>query len=264
MSRAAAFAALIVVALGCRAHLTGTALPPDDPRPSALLRGLGELAETRHSLRGEAKLSVDAPDLRFRSPQRFALRRPARLRVEVLRPLLHQVEAVLVTDGATYQLFQSAARELEEGPVTPGLLWSVARLDLSPEEAVEILLGAPRPAAALAYSGAEGFEDGRVALDFSDSRETVRQRFAFDALGRLLSVADRGSSGESVSLVRFDDYRKIGAADFAFSIALEFTQLEASARVTFKRVELDPALSDALFVLAAPERVSSRAGDGAP
>ena len=117
----------------------GRLLAADDPRVTALLAGLRTAAAERRSLIASARLSLDAPDLRFRRPQRLAVRRPADLRIEILG-LFGQIAAVLVTDGHRYQLWNGSKQAdaksgLEQGEVTRELLWSVARVDLLPAEA---------------------------------------------------------------------------------------------------------------------------------
>ena len=105
MSRAP-LAVLFVSALlasACRTPVfEPRAMTAADPRPAKLLAALEDEAASRRGLRASAKLSLEAPDLRLRRPQRMALQRPASLRVEILG-LFHQVAAVLVTDGLQQQ-----------------------------------------------------------------------------------------------------------------------------------------------------------------
>ena len=103
---------------------------------------------------------VDAPgagaggaDLALRSKQRMWLSRPASLRVEVLG-FLDTALAVLVTDGHRYALLESAERRYDEGVVYEGLLWDAARLDLRPDEAVDVILGVAADRAGWARSAA--------------------------------------------------------------------------------------------------------------
>jgi hypothetical protein len=247
------------VAAGCRGPGPGVALSPDDPRPAALEQALRARAGARQTLRGTARLSLDAEDLRFRRPQRMAVKRPAQLRVEILG-LFGQLAAVLVTDGAVYQYFDARSGEGSEGRVTPNLLWRLARVDLAPAELVELLLGAPLPAAGLQRAGAVERSEGAVTLLFEDVGRRPRQRFGFDALGQLLSVESFDETGETSWEARFEDYREVEGTPFAHDVRLIFPRVSARASLAFKRVQLGPELEDELFVLTLPERSAGRDG----
>jgi hypothetical protein len=236
------------------------ALPAGDPRPEALMQGLRDRAMTRTALRASAKLDLHSPDLRFNRPQRMAVARPLRLRVEVLG-LFDQLAAILVTNGQVYQVYDARAAELEEGEVSQGLLWRVARVDLSPAEAVDILLGTPLPESGLSSGAARLLDDGSIALDRRDASGRRRERFVFDADGHLAEVARFDHDGVLAWRARFSRYRDVpapggGQEPFAFDVGLEFPRVEAEARLTFKRVDLARALPDALFTLELPARAS--------
>lgn len=231
-------------------------MPADDPRPAALLASLGRVAQSRSALRARATLDLDAPDLRFDRPQRMAVARPARLRVEVLG-LFDQLAAIVVTDGDRYQVYDARNADLEEGLVDADLLWRVARVDLEPGEAVDILLGAPRAGPGLADGGAWLLEEGAIAFERIDAGGVRRESYRFDGAGRLTERATFDAEGGLVWRARFDDYRSVGTASgadpaFAHEVSLEFPRVSARARLVFKKVLLSDDLPDALFVLQLP------------
>jgi hypothetical protein len=239
-------------------------LSGDDPRPARLLAGLHERASAAHALRASARLSLDSPDLRFSRPQRIAAARPARMRIEIMG-LFNQVAAVLVTDGALYQLYTAGESELEEGVVSSDLLWRVARVDLAPDEAVDLLLGAPRLTPRLRLGVATLYEDGGIAFERRDEHGAVRERLRFDAAGRVRGIERLDDGGELVWQGSFDDYRDVagpegGAIPFAFDVALHFPRVQADARLKFKKVSLLNELDEALFEL----RLARRADDLEP
>ncbi len=225
-----------------------TPLDPADPRPEAWLRAHEERADARSTLRGALRLSLDAPDLRFRRPQRLALRRPADLRLEVLG-LFGQVAAVLVTDGVTFQSYDAANGEIESGYVTDDLLWRIARVDLAPEEAVELLLGAPLPSAGA--SVAEAFErgPGGISLDLRDEGGRLRERIDFDDRGRLADFVQYDANERIAWHASFGDYREHGGDDYAFDLHLRFPDVEAEATLAFDDATLHADLADELFAL---------------
>ena len=253
MKRAALWLAALLLLAACQT--TGPVarpLSPSDPRIAAGLDRLSATAASRRAMRGRARLSLDAPDLRFRRPQRLVVERPTSLRVEVLG-LFGQVAAILATQDGRYQFFDPAEGVLEEGEVSAELLWQFARVDLTPEEATAVLLGAPRATDGLAPLAAFALMDGGVAVVLgSDAQGHARERFEFDALGRLQLAKRFGSDGAAIWSARFDDYREVADQPFAFHVALSFPRVNAEAEIQFKQVELNPDLPADVFVLSVP------------
>lgn len=224
------------------------AVPPD---AQALLASLGRVAAERHGLRAMAHTAIDGPGGSTRSSQVLALEAPAKLRVEILG-LLNQAVAVLATDGEEFELFRAEDRSVRRGPVYAGLLWEVAKVDLTPEEATSVLLGAPRPAPGLRFSGSQPLPAGGARLDFSDALGAVRQRFDFDAAGHLTQV-DRFDVGGRVQWeARYSDLRPLGDQSFAYGLRLAFPDAGSQVAIDFKNVELNPALPPETFVLRLP------------
>lgn len=248
MSRAALLVALLLVAAGCQTVAPRRPLAADDPRPAALVRAWQEHAAERRSLRGSARLAVDGEALHVRAKQILVMERPARLRVEV-QGLLSQTLAVLVTDGPHYELFRAEGRSVETGEVHPELLWQVASLALTPEEAIDLVLGAPRVDATLAPLRAFEAADGEIGVELGDAAGDVRERRSFDALGRLRRVERLAEGGDVTWSARFDAYDLISGIPFAHAIRLEATQPATRAELLLSGVELNPALPADIFRL---------------
>ena len=241
-----------IFAMGCRTPLPSRVpLDPADPRPLALIAGLEKAAAERSSLTGALRLSLDAPDLNFRRPQRLALRRPSDLRVEVLG-LFGQIAAILVTDGVTYQSFDARRGDFESGDVTPDLLWRIARFDMRPQEVVDLLLGAPRPSADAFFAGAYAEPRGGVSVAFRDAEGRLREQFGFDARGQLIEFVRFAGNGDVDWKARFSDYRDVSGSAFAFDVRLHFPAVDARASLRFDHAALDPDLDDELFALRVP------------
>ena len=254
--------AALATATACRTVPPAVPLAHDDPRPAALLSAWERSAEERWGLRGRAKLSVDGAsgDVRVRGKQVLVLERPARLRVEVLG-LLNQTLAVLVTDGDRFELFRAEGRSLETGEVHPDLLWREAHLALTPEEAVELLLGAPRRDPSLVPVVALGSDDGSIRIDLADADGSTRRRMGFDAEGRLRWMEALGN-GEVEWRASFDRYELIGDTPFAHTITLDVTAGSTHAEISLRDVELNPELSPDLFRLRLPPLGESDDGEG--
>lgn len=247
----------VLIALATTACATPRrALPPAQTalRPEEAQQALAELETARaarHALRGSLRLALDGPEGSFRASQVLLLERPARLRVEVLG-FLSQTVAVLTTDGASFDLFRAEQRRVERGPVYPGLLHDVARIDLEPEEAVSLLLGVPTLPAGLHLSRADVTDEGGLALDLVDAPGAVRRRVVLGPARELRETEVRTLAGDVLWEARFDDYRLLGDVPFAHRIALHFPVTGTHVEIQFQQVELDPAFSEDAFVLRLP------------
>ncbi len=237
----------VALAFGC-ATSRGPApspLPASDPRPAALLDSILRDAASRRSLRGVARVAIDARTGSGRATQILVLERPARLRVEVLG-LLDQTLALLVTDGARYRLVRSGDRSVEAGPVYDALLQDVAGLALTSEEAVGVLLGAPSSSDARLERAAL-LPGGAVRLELRRDGAPLREELDCDAAGNLQRWALLDADGDVMLEALYGDRRPLGAVTFAHEVELRDPRTDASVRVTWSRVELNPELSPELF-----------------
>lgn len=251
MTRAPVLAAALCLALaGCRTLPDAAPLPPDDPRPARLLADWAARSAGRQALRAVARLAVEAPDaaadggdLSLRSKQRLWLARPAQLRVEILG-LFDAAVAVLATDGREYALLQAPDGRVERGPVYDGLLWDAARLDLTPAEIVDVMLGAAPGRDELVLATASEHGD-LVRLELADAAGRVQRVAEFGVAGELRRLEQRDASGRRLWEARYDDFTEVGDGLFAREVALHSPA--ARARIVLRDVDLDPTLSEELF-----------------
>ena len=215
------------------------------------MAGWEEVARERQGLRARATLAVDADDARFRVRQVLVLERPSRLRVEVLG-FLDQTVAVLVIDGPRYEFFNAEDRAYESGEVHDGLLWQYARIDLTPGEAIDLLLGAPLLDRTLHPIRAMANETGAVWADLVDDRGVVRERVGFDPDGRLTEFEVRDAVGALEWRARFEDYAEVEGSDVAHTIVLEGSAGGSRAEIALRDVELAPDFPSEIFQLRAP------------
>lgn len=167
----ALLAALALFAAGCRTapppgFLRGAPLAVDDARATRVLDDYLARIATRNVLRGSARVVLSGPDFKLNRPQNVVIARPARLRFEVVG-LFEQLAAVLVADGDRYGFYDASNGEMEHGAVTPGLLWELAMVDVGIPEAVELLLGAPRPRAFGARAAVWQEDGDRIGIGFT-------------------------------------------------------------------------------------------------
>lgn len=248
---------LLCGGVGCQTPDPGTPLAAADPRPAEWLEAMEAVASRRMALRARARLDLDAEDVALDRPQRMAVERPDRLRFEILG-LFDQLAAVIVTNGRRYQAYDVRNQDFQEGPVDAQLLWRLARVDLAPDDAVALLLGAPRPAPDLLPVNGLSFEDGSVGVSRIDASAVVRESYRFNGAGQVTEMARFEASGEPIWRAGFRDYRDVPGADgqpvaFAHDVTLEFVRVKARVRLVFKHVVLVDALPDALFELVLPD-----------
>ena len=253
MSRVPHASAALVAAwmVSCQSVIAvdpGAPIGLDDPRAIALLAQFRDESAAREALRAAARLTLDAPGVSLSRPQRLVVQRPASLRIELLG-LFDQVAGVLVTDGADFGFVDLSSGVRDAGPVDDGVLWRTARVDLTPADAVALLLGAPALDEGGAVVSARRFEDGGVGVS-TRGADAVRTRWLeWDDSGRLRRAALREPDGSAVWVARYSDWRDIEGKRFAHRIELDFPRVEAEASVRFQAVELEPALAPELFVL---------------
>jgi hypothetical protein len=261
---AALWVLLVAAASGCRTPVPeAVLLPAGDPRPERLLAAWSRSAESRHGLRGRARLAVDGADgaLKLRGQERVALERPARLRVEILG-LLGQTVAVLVTDGDRYELLRADDRSYQSGEVHPNLLWEQAWIALTPEETIDLLLGAPALDPRLSPASAWTDADGRIRLELVDDDGNVRRWASFDAAGRLERLEVFEADGRRRYRAAYGDWAPVSGVPFAHEVVLDVDAGGTHAVVELRDVELNPVLPPELFRLRAPVSAGVAPGEG--
>jgi hypothetical protein len=123
----------------------------------------------------------------------------------------------------------------------------VARIDLEPDEAIDLLLGAPLAERSVLEGAGEG-QDGRILIGFRDAVAGGRRIFEFDG-ARLARVRHREAGGFLVWEAEYDDYRAVGDRSFAHRIEIRFPHQDARAAFRFRAVELNRRLPESAFVL---------------
>jgi len=253
VNRAAALLAVAALGFGCASLRTTpdfadlAPVATDDARVVALAGALAATASDRRTLVGVADVSLESPDLKLSRPQRIAIARPASLRIEILG-LFDQVAGILTTDGRHYQLYDPTLGAVEQGRTRPGLLWQVARVDLEPDEAIDLLLGAPLDGR-LRFEAARTRPEGSLLLAYRDPATGGRRIFEFDGDARLVEVRQRDAGDGLVWEARYADYRPVGERSFAHAIDIRFPDQDSEATFRFSAAELNRDLPASAFEL---------------
>jgi hypothetical protein len=243
-----------LLVVSCRT-LPERVLEPDDPRSLAVLKKWVEGADARTGLRGRARMAVDSADrsIAVRGKQILVVQRPARLRVEILG-FLNQTLAIIVTDGNRFEVLRTQDHSYETGELGPNLLWDEARIALTAEEAISVLLGIPVPDPQWVPMRIAQDPNGLTSIDLADGDGVLRQRVSFDRHGYMIESSRFDPIGQLIWRVRFDDYREIDREWVAHDIELDVTIGATHAEISLSDVELDPPLSEDLFRLRLPDR----------
>lgn len=232
---------LALVPLHACAPLAG---PPGEPFERStvddLLGRLEQAAAEFSSLRGLARVSYAASDGRQTANHVILARVPDKLRIETLG-LFGSPALLAATDGERTAVLLPGEGRAFVGPAGSGFLQRIARLPLTTEHIVAILLRRPdilpwqNAAVADLEAGASRLiltaDAGRQEIDFNGNRELVRVSYY---LGRDL-----------VSVIKYKEYRD----RFPALIELRVPARDLVAKIDFSDIETNVELQDGLFRL---------------
>ncbi len=206
-----------------------------------------ETGMARQGLRALAALKLVSPSGSGRVREVILVERPSRLRLETLN-LLGQTQALLVTDGQSFGYYDGD--DFEGGPLEPGLLLERLGLDLEPDEAVRVLLAAPRLSA----------QSPRAvyALDQDRVAEFATQRVRFSADGELRAIEELDEHGRVRWIAEYSSWRDVEGGRYPFVMHLRFPRSRVTADLELDEVDLNPQLSAGLFTLPVVEVEAGR------
>lgn len=241
------------VAWGCaiNAPLSVTApvaAPSSDAvQVQALTRDL--LARERRlvGLQTDAVMKYQAGTDSFKARETVSVRRRGCLRVEVMSPFGPAL--VLAASEGKLGIYDPGHNVFYRGRADAATLARFARIPMDPGPAVRLLLGLmPQELAPDSIPSSVRRQDGLLAADYRlADGETEELGFAG---GHLALVRLSGASAQADYQVRYSDYRDIGGLQFPHHLQAEFAAAGARLDLRYERPIVNPALSNALFVLA--------------
>jgi hypothetical protein len=209
-------------------------VPLDVVRP--LLEQLHDDAALRSSIRGWGKVRLESPAGSGSAREVIVAERPVRLRLETLN-ILGQTQAVLITDGRNFVHFDG--KSVERGELSESVLRDRMGLDLTAEEAVEVLLAAP------------AFDVGQMrhAIAVGDERwvEMEARRVRIGPAGELRGFDALDRSGSVRWMAGYDRWSEVDGGRYPLVVKLEFPYTETSAELVLNEVELNATLDPKLF-----------------
>jgi outer membrane lipoprotein-sorting protein len=256
--RAGVVAFLIVVGIGActprHSWREPSIQPAADISPEGILAVFDQRWQLAESLRAVARVTVTSAQGRYSTRQTFVWRRPALLRLDTLS-LFGQPVMTLVADAVRASIYYPTEGAFFQGPASAGTLARVVSLPLDVEEVAPLLMGYIRPAPAQQVSTIYlQADEGMFLLRFRDGEGGLIQDAWVDPdqllPRRVLRYAQRGLA---IVDIAYSDLRLLTEtfpAPHALAIWLPHAEMEV--RIQFLTVDLNPALSPAVFHLSPP------------
>jgi outer membrane lipoprotein-sorting protein len=248
--------AIVLVALSA----AGCGLQPEtSTRGSADATQVGLALAQRdkmiNSLQTAAIMEYTGAGQHLKVRERIVVRRPASVRVEVMSPI--GVALVLAADGGQVAIFDPGKNTLMQGPATTEALDRYARIPMTPQDAVRMLMSLTPDTAMLAFAPDQygRTADNAYYLLYREPNG-VTDYLTFDANDNLASLRQTLANGRESYEVHYSDYRASGpggAIMFPYEVAASFPTTGASVKFRYEQPVLDGDIDDTTFTLAPGE-----------
>jgi hypothetical protein len=218
--------------------------------PADLLALIARQEAQIFSVKGQARLQVDGPGGKGTVTLFVAVARPRWIHLESLG-FFGQPQAILVSDGNTFGLFQAQESKYYRGPASPENISRFLPIVLPGHELVTILLGgAPRIAgeatALKALSDPAGYE-------LKLTRGPVTQTLIVDAVDhRVLKSEVRGIDGYDLF---FEDFERGVTPALPLKIRLAALAASTTLELRYQDLEINQKLDVSLFFQRPPAGV---------
>ena len=241
-------AALVLTA--CPKRIADFGKDGEPKTPQELLRRI-EVAESQiYSLKGDAKLIVDAPQGKGAVSLFAAVTHPAYIHIEQL-DFFGRPQGVLVTDGTRFGLYLQQDGKYYRGPASPANLSRFLPLVMPPAELAAVMLGrAPRiPPDSLEMR----FDDQRQQLVLVLTRGKVRQTLHVQPPSYRV-VKSTAENLDAYDL-EFGDIVAENGVTLPRHAALDARSAKTSVELIWKEVAINEAPDLTLFDFEPPDGV---------
>jgi hypothetical protein len=213
---------------------------------------LGQRDKMVSSLQTTAIMEYSGAGEHLKVRERIVARRPASVRVEVMSPI--GVALVLAADGGQIAIFDPSKNTLMQGPATAAALDRYARIPMTPQAAVRMLMGLTPDSSMLAFAPDQYgvLADNSKYLLYREPNG-VSDYLTVDAGGNLLSLRQTLAGGRESYEVHYSDYRASGpggAIMFPWQVAASFPMTGASVKFRYRQPVLDGDIDDTTFMLS--------------
>jgi hypothetical protein len=213
-----------------------------------LTAALGERDTAIHSIQSAALMEYTAGGEHFKARENIIVRRPASIRVEVMSAL--GVALVVAADAGQVAVFDPGKNTLLHGPATAATLQRYARIPMTPDATVRLMLGLAPDAAILTLAPDSMTQKGDLkVLTFAQPGGVVDE-LGFTNEGNLAMVRETLAAGRIGYEVHYSDYRKLGGGlPFPAQIDASFPKTGAALKFHYENPSVNQDVPDSAFVL---------------
>ena len=232
--------------------------PAGEPATVEDLLARVKVAESQvFAVKGEAKLKVTSPRGNGSAGLFVAVMHPALIHLEAI-DFFGRPQAVLVTDGTTFKLYDAQQSRFFRGPATAQNLSRLLPLALPPDELAALLLGrVPRLDTA---DASMRFDQRAGHFVVALKKDAVVQTIEVEPPS--YRVVKSSFTGVDTYTVELGDIETTGALDFPKKAALRSTTAATSIELNYKDLELNPEADLTMFDLEPPENIPLVEVDG--
>ena len=259
--RASALAFLVVVGVVACTPRPTPREPITQPAvgitPEAILALFDQRWQRAEALRALARVTVTSAQGRYSTRQTFLWSHPAWLRLDTLS-LFGQPVMSLVADAAQVSIYYPGEGTFFQGPANAATLARVIGLPLDVEEVAPLLMGYIRPPPAPQVSALYlQVDEGMYLLRFLGVGGRLIQDAWVDPDQLLPRRVLRYTQGGIATVdIAYTDFRLLTATFPApHELAIWLPHAGTEVRIQFLTVDLNPALSPAVFQLSPPAGV---------
>ncbi len=184
----------------------------------------------------------------LKARENIIVRRPASIRVEVMSAL--GVALVVAADANQVAVFDPAKNTLLQGAATADALQRYARIPMTPDATVRLMLGLAPDSAMSARAPDSMTDEGDVKLlTYGQPGGTVDE-LGFSSDGNLAMVRETLADGRIGYEVHYSDYRRLdGGILFPAQVDASFPKTGATVKFRYQNPSVNQDVPDSTFVL---------------
>jgi len=209
---------------------------------------LGDRDAAIHSMQSAALMEYTGGGEHFKARENIVVRRPASIRVEVMSAL--GVALVVAADAGQVAVFDPGKNTLMHGAADAATLQRYARIPMTPDAAVRLMLALSPDSAMLSFApnSMTKIGDAKV-LTYHQPGGTVDE-LGFTGEGNLEMVRETLANGRVGYEVHYSDYRKLdGGYIFPAQVDARFPKTGASVKFRYENPSVNKDVPDSTFVL---------------
>ena len=234
---------------GCP-HRVDFGLDGEPKTPEELLRRITVAESAVFSVKGEAKLRLEAPDQKGVVTLFAAVTHPAYIHLESL-DFFGKPQGVLVSDGTTFGIFDGKIGKYFHGPASAAAVGRILPIALPPAELGALLLGrAPRIPQDTATMG---FDPDTSVYTLTLKRGAAVQTLTVSVPS--YRVTKSAITGVDAYDLEFENLESIGATTYPRRVVLVANSVKTRIELNYKDVAVNEPPDMTLYEITAPANV---------